>query len=377
MTHKERFINLFTGRPVDRLPVYFFGSWHETKERWKKEGLSSVARIDCDPGPQVEGMDPDWEEGMWECYHLADLSVHGGGRETLLEDMPGYKMIQTAAGDVVKISKLGSSINHTLHFGLEPTRESWEHYKGFLNPRDPTRYCAPEKFAQIAAGLNGEDRVLPIMGGSLYGYLRNYMGIEALSCLMYDDPELLCEILDYMTNFYIQVLTPVVRAVKFDLVYIFEDCCGAQGPLFSPELYYRFFHSRYQRLLGFYKEAGIPLALIDSDGQVGPLIPCFLDSGFDILFPVENGKWNQSPEYIRQHYGREVRMLGGVDKHVIPLGEAAIRQHLQSLCPQVEQGGFLPIPDHRIPPDCSLQDFLVYIRVFREIFCGEEALWKS
>jgi hypothetical protein len=27
----------------------------------------------------------------------------------------------------------------------------------------------------------------------------------------------------------------------------------------------------------------------------------------------------------------------------------------------------LPIPDHRIPPDCSLKDMLTYVEVFKEV----------
>lgn len=42
------------------------------------------------------------------------------------------------------------------------------------------------------------------------------------------------------------------------------------------------------------------------------------------------------------------RISFGVDKHVFLKGEAAIRRHLLMLKPAVEQGGYLPIPDHRI-----------------------------
>ena len=61
-------------------------------------------------------------------------------------------------------------------------------------------------------------------------------------------------------------------------------------------------------------------------------------------------------------------MMGGVDKHIIPQGEAAIRAHLQRLRPLVEEGGYIPMPDHRIPPSCSLEQFRTYVRVFREVF---------
>lgn len=370
MTNKERFRKVFTGQNVDRMPVYFFGTWSETKVRWRQEGCASVEGINCDFGPQVSGMDPDWEKGMWDCYGLASVSAFGDKEPKLLEDTQDYQITSNSLGDVVKTSKLGSSISETLTHGLLPTKESWEKYKAYLEPNDLRRHCPSEQFTHTVKQLNETDRVLPLLGGSLYGTLRGFLGIEEFSCMMYDEPELLDEILDHMVNLYIEVLTPVVKEVNFDFVYIFEDCCGADGPLYSPAIYYRFFHARYQRLISFYRNHGIPLMLVDSDGKVDALIPCFMDSGFDIIFPVENGKWNQTPEAIRRMYGKNVKMLGGVDKHVIPLGEEAIRAHLETLIPQVREGGFLPIPDHRIPPSCSYEEFLTYIRVFKEVFSG-------
>ena len=61
-------------------------------------------------------------------------------------------------------------------------------------------------------------------------------------------------------------------------------------------------------------------------------------------------------------------MFGGVNKLVIPHGEAAIRRELEPLVPLVREGGFIPIPDHRIPPDTSFAQYCTYVRVFREIF---------
>jgi hypothetical protein len=38
------------------------------------------------------------------------------------------------------------------------------------------------------------------------------------------------------------------------------------------------------------------------------------------------------------------------------------------LKPLVQEGGFVPFPDHRIPPDCSLADFKKYVEVFKNVF---------
>ena len=45
MNARERFHAVMAYQPVDRLPVLYFGTWPETKVRWRQEGLT-VPMID-------------------------------------------------------------------------------------------------------------------------------------------------------------------------------------------------------------------------------------------------------------------------------------------------------------------------------------------
>lgn len=359
MNHRERFNAVFTFKPVDRLPVYFFGMWEETRTRWKNEGLDASVRLE---------MDPDWEAGMWDCHSMVQPWPLGDIQPAVLEETDSCTVRRDSLGNVVQASKDASSIPHYLEHGLKPTRESWQKFKTFLNPADPRRLA--KDWEQKAAALKRRERVATFMGGSLYGWLRDWLGVEALSYLIYDDPLLFEEMVEYLAYFYMALYKPVLQKVDFDFVYFFEDCCYKTGPLFSPNTYKQVYDKYYRKLISFYKGQGIPLALLDSDGNVEKLVPCWLDSGFDIIFPLEVGTWKISPAFYRQRHGRHMRMFGGVDKHVIPQGEAAIRAHLLELKPVVEEGGYIPIPDHRIPPDCSLAQFQVYVQVFNAVFNG-------
>jgi uroporphyrinogen-III decarboxylase len=172
-----------------------------------------------------------------------------------------------------------------------------------------------------------------------------------------------------ITDYCIELLGPVAMKAQFDFVYIFEDCCGANGPLFSPAIYKSLFDRHYQKLIRFYKDVcKIPFALVDSDGVADELVPLWIESGFDIIFPVEVGKWNGSPDKLRKTYGNGFGMLGGVDKHLITIGGQTLRDHLTGLIPAVKSGRYLPIPDHRIPPEVSLEKFMEYIEIFKEVF---------
>ncbi len=365
MTNRERFYRVFQFEKVDRMPRYIFGSWLETKERWLQEGYPGEIDMRLDAGPQLPGMDPDWEIGLWNVQGLVRTGAIGDVEPGVLEETETRILVRNELGRVEMLRKDGSTISHTVTWPLEPTWESWGKFRKWLEPT-ADRY-APD-WEKLAEELNTADRVTTFMGGSFYGWLREFMGVENLSYLMYDDPELLEDMLSAITDHFITLMEPILKKVKFDFVYFFEDCCGANGPLFSPAIYRELFHPYYKKLIDFYKSHGVPYALIDSDGMVEQLIPCWLESGFDILFPLEVGKWQANPSDLRRKYGANLRFLGGVDKALIHGSEEVLRAHLLSLKKAADEGGFLPIPDHRVPPEVSYEEMLTYIRVFEEVF---------
>ena len=368
MTHRDRFNKIFNFQPVDRVPCYYFGSWNETKWRWKDEGFKGEL-IQGDAGPQLPDMDPDWEPGMWDNHNLVITGCIGDVESKILEEDETRRVVRNSIGEEIIERKDGTSIPHTRLHALEPTRKSWENFKRFLDPYDPRRWS--NGWEEKARILDERDRVTTFMGGSLYGWLRGWMGVENISYLMYDDPELFEEMVEYVADHFMQLMEPVLKIANFDFVYFFEDCCGSSGPLFSPSIYKEVFDKYYKRMILFYKNAGIPLALVDSDGWSEILIPSWLGSGFDIMFPIEVGKWEANPEDLRKKFGRKLRIFGAIDKNYIFGPEEKLCSHLQSLKPCVDEGGFIPIPDHRIPPQVSYQQMLKYVKIFHEIFNNE------
>ena len=70
----ERFYRIMNYQNPGKIPVSFFGTWPETKVRWHGEGLDFDlgACGGTSSGPQISGMDPDWEHGMWQSRGLID-----------------------------------------------------------------------------------------------------------------------------------------------------------------------------------------------------------------------------------------------------------------------------------------------------------------
>jgi uroporphyrinogen decarboxylase len=86
------------------------------------------------------------------------------------------------------------------------------------------------------------------------------------------------------------------------------------------------------------------------------------------MFPVEVGSWGGDPVAYREQFGRALLMMGGVDKNALRRGRDAIDRQIDHLAPLVEEGGFIPHCDHRVPPDVPLEHYLYYIERAKAVF---------
>ena len=86
------------------------------------------------------------------------------------------------------------------------------------------------------------------------------------------------------------------------------------------------------------------------------------------MFPYEVNGCCHPAELLRE-YGKDLRIMGGVDKMQLIAGKDAIKAYLESVAPLVERGGYIPFCDHRCPPDVSEENYLYYLGLKKEMFC--------
>lgn len=73
------------------------------------------------------------------------------------------------------------------------------------------------------------------------------------------------------------------------------------------------------------------------------------------------------PMDYRKKYGRDLRIIGGVDKRELAKGRKAIDREIERRVPLMKDGGFIPMPDHLIPPDVPLDDYTYYLDCMRKL----------
>jgi hypothetical protein len=70
---------------------------------------------------------------------------------------------------------------------------------------------------------------------------------------------------------------------------------------------------------------------------------------------------------LRQEFGRDLRLIGGIDLDALREGKEAIRRAMDEVMPLVEQGGYIPLADGRVRDDVPYEHYVYYRELLREI----------
>jgi uroporphyrinogen decarboxylase len=365
MNDRERFVATMHYQPRDRSPIWDFSFWDDTLPVWHSQGLPSyVTRATSDA---YFGMDNGLEYGSAAVGVEAGLSPKFGYE--VIEDRGEDELIRQDDGVIVVRTKVLGSIPQPQRHSLSD-RASWRKlFKPRLDPDHPSRF-PPDYRARLAEWRDpNRDYPLVLPGGSLYGWLRNWMGMEQLSLVIYDDPAWFEEMVETVADCIIGVLTKLLATgVKFEACGMWEDMAYNAGPLMSPKHFKQYLAPHYRRIADLLRSHDVDVIWVDCDGNIEKLVPHWLDAGINCMFPLEVGTWGADPVAYRRRYGKELLIMGGVDKHLLATTPAAIRAEVERLAPLVEEGGYIGFCDHRVPPDVPFANYLYYLDQARRVW---------
>lgn len=370
MNDRERFVATMHYQPRDRAPLFDFNFWEETLPEWHKQGL--LAWVDRSNSSEFFGLDESLFSSAPQRGRVGvDVrnSLLPEFEAKVIEDRGDHELVQQADGVRVLRRKYMSSIPmHDAH--LLEDRASWnKHYKPRLDPHHPDRLPANWD-AQVRAWTDPRrDWPIYLPGGSLYGWLRDWMGVENLSYVVYDDPAFFEEMLNTLADLTLHLFNKILSTgARFEACAIWEDMCYNGGPLLAPEHFKRYLVPQYQRITSLLHKHGVDVVWVDCDGKIDELIPLWLEAGVNCMFPIEIGTWDADPIEFRKQYGKELLLMGGVSKRVLARSKRDIEAEIRRLAPLVEQGGYIPMPDHRVPPDVPLENYIYYCRTARAVW---------
>ena len=349
-----------TFQPVDRPPYcYFWGPWRATLARWHREGLEQDKAVGQELIERF-GIDPEdrgtvtsrWPDVVNNLYcPLFDVVV--------VEEDESRRIVRDWDGAVRLQPKAVTQFTHVLEYPCKD-RGDWERIRDQrLDPASPERFAG--RWRQTIDRRLAEDKVIRVGASGnagIYGLPRRMFGDERLMLLFHDDPALVHEIMEYLTEFWLTIYGRVAEVVQIDVFFLWEDMAYRGGPLIGPEMFERFMAPCYRRVQQFCGRRDIPIISVDSDGNVERLAEWMHAVGVNELWPMEVQAGNDVIEF-RKRLPR-LAMFGGFDKRILAGGRAAIKAELERLVPLSLAGGYIITPDHGIPDDVSWPNFLYY-----------------
>ncbi len=372
MNYRENVNAILHYQPFEKMPIVSFGYWGETVQKWADEGHITREEADgyCRYGDNSEadrsimkrlGFDFNWNS----CYGGNVGLYPAFDRKVLEQKADGGQVIRDEQGLIVLVKPGVVSIPAEIGTTLTD-RDVWE--KEYL-PR--LQWEAERIDTSLFESLKDDSqRQLPVglHCGSLMGYMRNLLGVEELSYLYVDDPELYEEIANTLAGLCYQSVKAILETgAKFDYAHFWEDICYKNGPLVSPDGFRQMIRPHYRKITNLLKEHGVDIVSVDCDGWIDTLLPIWLENGVNTMFPIEVGTWNASIAPWREKYGKDLRGVGGMNKTVFARDYQAVDQEVERLRPLMELGGYIPCPDHRIAPDAKFENVQYYCEKMKSL----------
>ena len=226
-------------------------------------------------------------------------------------------------------------------------RKSWEFYRDRTAPGP--RWSA-ERIDEACRQYDNRDKPLCVGVGSTWGRLRGLMGPYAASTVLYDDPSLAREIIEYYSWTTETYTFPLIERIRPEILGAGEDCCFNHGMLISPAHFRELCAPHYTKVGEIARDCGVDMVAIDTDGTAMELVPLVEECGVNTIYPFEVKAGNDLFA-LREQHPRFV-LMGWLEKEVVNEGnEHLIEPEIVGKVPRLlESGGYFPNGDHGIQP---------------------------
>jgi hypothetical protein len=241
-----------------------------------------------------------------------------------------------------------------------------------LNPDDPARL--PEDWdARVRAWRDRQQTVMLRVHRGFFQSIgiQDWRRFYQMMFLVKDDPRLVRRMLEIQGAFNARVAERVLRDVQVDAAIFSEPIGDNNGPLISPRTYRELVLPTYQPILDVLRRHNVRTIILRAYANIYSLIPDLLKVGFNCLWVVEVR--SQAMDYLRlrSEFGRDLRLIGGLDLDVLREGRAAIRRELEEKVPPLlAQGGYAPLLDGRVREDVTWENYRYYRELLERLCAG-------
>lgn len=334
MSPRERVLCAFSGKEPDRVPIFDF---LYSRKLYK----------------EVIGRVPEYYNGedATRCaakigYDFVVVPLGGiGGIRNYAESSNVY---QDEWGTTYQQSpEVSWPADAPIRFPLKE-RSDWTDYR----VPDPS---APARLAEVRSAL----KVAKESETAVFGCVRGpftaawlLMGIDTFSLLLYDDPDLIDQVLTACTGFFIEGGRRLIE-LGVDGITFADDYGSVNGPFLSPAMFRKHIIPQLKRMVRRFRQMGVPV-MMHSDGGIRPLLDTIVaETDINAYHPIERGAGMNLKE-VKQSFGQRLCLIGNVDnKTTLVTGTAddVRSEALECIKTAAPGGGYILASDHSLKDD--------------------------
>lgn len=376
MNARERFVAVARGVECDYIPIFGFpgapgmagGCMRKTHERLVATGMPAHVGGNYDLGgvrKDLEGWYRFWgTTGPIGVDFFPGEPAQGIKSESRIEGE--WEIVESETGAVTR-QVLDNDVTYSMpDFQVYHVRDrkSWQFY------RDRTTPGKPWSASRLDAACREYDaRTMPLSVGvgSTWGGIRSLMGPVAASTVLYDDPALAHEMIEFSTWRTRTYVFPLIERLRPEALQAGGDNCYNHGMLISPRHFREFCSPSYREIASVARDCGIPMFAIDTDGNAMEFVSLAAECGVNAIFPWEVKAGNDLFKVRREH--PEFILMGWLEKEIVNEGNGrAIRGELVSKVPRLlATKRYFPNGDHGIQPFVTFPSLCKFMTLLHEL----------
>lgn len=241
-----------------------------------------------------------------------------------------------------------------------------------LDPKDPERL--PADWPERVKSWQDRDHVLMLrVNRGLFQTLgiSDWRRFSEVIYLLKDDPEFVHEAMGIQSEFVVAMLKKILGEVEVDAAIFSEAIGGNSGPLISPKMFEDFALDSYEPILSILREHGVETIIFRTYANSRILIPSIMKRGFNCLWACEVELESMDYRDIRKEYGKDLRLIGGIDLDSLLDGRQSIRRELEEKVPSLlAQGGYIPLADGRVRKNVPYDRYIYYRQLLQSLITG-------
>ena len=379
MNSRERIDMALNHKEPDRVPsdlggTVLTGLNHDLYRKLRRHmGLPEVGVRIADIVQQIAVVDDDVRHAFK--VDVRDVAPRSSASFNIgiQDDMPEYTHFYDEWGIGWKMPKTGGLYYDMFHHPLrgDVTTGDIDRYP-WPNPVDPARFDGLRERARYAADVEGQGVVI---GGLCAGIMEMVAWMRGYEDYFRDfawNATLMEYFLDKMVELKMAYWEKALGEAGGYVTAVVEadDMAGQNGMLISLQTYRKIVKPRHKKLFDFIKSRTQAKLFFHSCGAVRKVIPDLIETGIDILNPVQVSAVGMDSAELKREFGRELTFWGGAVDAQNVLGTGSVQQVQDDTRKRIDDlapgGGFVFAPVHNIQANVPPENVVAVWETLRE-----------